>query len=204
MASHANLHVGSLPDGIDEALFRSLFEGCGSIVSTKLFADRGFGFVKMSSMEEAQRAIEVVNRATVLGSTLTVKLAAHDGTKGHAKGDGGSGKDGPGGMAGPAARMPGAAAGEVTSCRASRASRSGLGACRSTSPTSCWPRGSASTAACGGRRCCPPRRGRRMPPRSSRRAPRRTPSFPSFLAALTCSPGTSRRGSPRPSPSSSP
>ncbi|GAC1692364.1 MAG: hypothetical protein NVS9B9_14750 [Ktedonobacteraceae bacterium] len=59
----------------------SLFEQAGSVANASVITDRdtgrskGFGFVEMSSAEDAQRAIEHLN-GTVLGNrTITVNEA---------------------------------------------------------------------------------------------------------------------------------
>lgn len=67
------LYVGSLPFDVNESRLRELFASCGSVVSVKLIEDkstgasRGFGFVEMSSEEEAKAAIEKLNN-TELGN----------------------------------------------------------------------------------------------------------------------------------------
>ena len=73
-----NIFVGSLPFTIDEADLRESFEAYGTVDSVKIITDKftgrskGFGFVEMSNDEEAQKAIDELNVATVEGRTIVV------------------------------------------------------------------------------------------------------------------------------------
>lgn len=73
-----NIFVGSLPFSIDEADLRDSFGVYGTVTSVKLITDKftgrskGFGFVEMSSDEEASKAIQELNGATVDGRTIVV------------------------------------------------------------------------------------------------------------------------------------
>ena len=73
-----NIFVGSLPFSIDEADLRESFEAYGTVDSVKIITDKftgrskGFGFVEMSNDEEAQKAIDELNGATVDGRTIVV------------------------------------------------------------------------------------------------------------------------------------
>jgi len=73
-----NIFVGSLPFSIDEADLRESFEAYGTVDSVKIITDKftgrskGFGFVEMSNDEEAQKAIDELNGATVEGRTIVV------------------------------------------------------------------------------------------------------------------------------------
>jgi RNA recognition motif-containing protein len=75
------LYVGNLPFDITEDQLHDLFAPHGQIVSTKLITDmdtgrsRGFGFVEMSTEEEAKVAIEKMNKAKVGDRELTVNEA---------------------------------------------------------------------------------------------------------------------------------
>ena len=61
------LYVGGLSYGTSEATLKSTFEQAGTVVSATIIIDKmtnrskGFGFVKMSTDEEAQKAIEMFN-----------------------------------------------------------------------------------------------------------------------------------------------
>jgi len=74
-AAHTNLWVGGLPEGIDEAMFRTLFSRYGSIVSTKLMADQRAGFVRYSAKEQAEAAIAALNGFECNGVKLAVRFA---------------------------------------------------------------------------------------------------------------------------------
>jgi RNA recognition motif-containing protein len=73
-----NIFVGSLPFSIDEADLRDSFGVYGTVTSVKIITDKftgrskGFGFVEMSSEEEALKAIQELNGATVEGRTIVV------------------------------------------------------------------------------------------------------------------------------------
>jgi RNA recognition motif-containing protein len=73
-----NIFVGSLPFSIDEADLRESFEAYGTVNSVKIITDKftgrskGFGFVEMENDEEAQKAINELNGATVEGRNIVV------------------------------------------------------------------------------------------------------------------------------------
>ncbi len=73
-----NIFVGSLPFSIEEADLRESFEAYGAVDSVKIISDKftgrskGFGFVEMSNDDEAQKAIDELNGATVQGRAIVV------------------------------------------------------------------------------------------------------------------------------------
>ena len=73
-----NIFVGSLPFSIEEADLRESFEAYGAVDSVKVVTDKftgrskGFGFVEMPNDEEALKAIEELNGATVQGRAIVV------------------------------------------------------------------------------------------------------------------------------------
>src|SRR5436190_21736593 len=75
------LYVGNLPFDTTEDDLHQLFSAHGQIVSTKLITDmetgrsRGFGFVEMSTEDEAKVAIEKMNKSKVGDRELTVNEA---------------------------------------------------------------------------------------------------------------------------------
>ena len=75
------LYVGNLPFSATEDEISGLFSQCGNVESVKLITDRetgrskGFGFVEMSSDEEALAAIDRHNGADMGGRPLTVSEA---------------------------------------------------------------------------------------------------------------------------------
>ena len=73
-----NIFVGSLPFSINEADLKDSFEVYGTVSSVKIITDKftgrskGFGFVEMPNDNEASKAIEELNGATVSGRTIVV------------------------------------------------------------------------------------------------------------------------------------
>lgn len=82
------LFVGSLAYECNDDDLKELFEAHGTVDSAKIVMDRytgrsrGFGFVEMSSEEEAGNAIKELDGKEIKGRTIVVK-EAHD--KGHAR-----------------------------------------------------------------------------------------------------------------------
>jgi len=93
------IYVGNLPFSATEEQVRSLFAKHGTVQSVALINDRetgrprGFGFVEMSTEEEARKAIEEINGRDVQGRQVAVK-EAEDRRGG---GGGGGGRHGGGG-----------------------------------------------------------------------------------------------------------
>lgn len=75
------LYVGNLPFSATEQGLVDAFSECGTVESAKIITDRdsgrskGFGFVEMSSDDEAQDAISKFNGASWEGRPLTVNEA---------------------------------------------------------------------------------------------------------------------------------
>ncbi|MEK7132733.1 MAG: RNA-binding protein [Patescibacteria group bacterium] len=75
------LYVGGLPYSTTDAELKDAFSQAGSVASAVVIMDKmsgrskGFGFVEMSSDEEAQKAIELMNGKDFGGRTLTVNEA---------------------------------------------------------------------------------------------------------------------------------
>src|SRR5271163_2449184 len=102
------LYVGNLPfSTTDEALLQ-LFGDCGTVESAKVITDRdtgrskGFGFVEMSSDDEARAAIDALNDQEHDGRRLTVNEARprEPRASGSGGGGGGSWRGGAGGGGG--------------------------------------------------------------------------------------------------------
>ena len=72
------LYVGGLPFSVTEEKLKELFESHGTVESAKVVTDRstdrsrGFGFVEMSTEQEAEQAIEALNGTELEGRSLTV------------------------------------------------------------------------------------------------------------------------------------
>jgi len=77
----AKLYVGNLPFTVGDADLQSLFSQAGTVKSAQVIKDRasgrskGFGFVEMSSSDEAQGAITMFHGKDFSGRALTVNLA---------------------------------------------------------------------------------------------------------------------------------
>jgi len=75
------LFVGGLSYETTEATLREVFSKAGTVESATVIIDRmsnrskGFGFVEMSSEEEAQKAIEMFNGKEIDGKNVTVNEA---------------------------------------------------------------------------------------------------------------------------------
>ncbi len=75
------LFVGNLSFKITENDLNDAFAEHGTVTETNLMMDRstgrprGFGFVTMSSAEEAQKAIDALNGTELDGRALTVNVA---------------------------------------------------------------------------------------------------------------------------------
>src|SRR5207249_12128478 len=78
---NTKLFVGNLSFNTTENDLQDAFAAHGTVVEANLMTDRtsgrprGFGFVTMSTAEEAQKAIDALNGASVDGRNLTVNLA---------------------------------------------------------------------------------------------------------------------------------
>src|SRR5258705_6622559 len=77
----AKLFVGNLSFNISENDLQDAFAANGKVVEANLMMDRatgrprGFGFVTMSTPEEAQKAIDALNGKELGGRALTVNIA---------------------------------------------------------------------------------------------------------------------------------
>lgn len=98
-----NLYVGNLSFDVDSSTLEQLFAEYGTVVSAKVINDRetgrsrGFGFVEMSSDEEAQSAISALDGQEHAGRTLKVNEARQRENRGGGGGGGGRGGYGGGG-----------------------------------------------------------------------------------------------------------
>jgi RNA recognition motif-containing protein len=77
----SKIYVGGLPYSATEAQLNELFAAHGTVESAKVITDkftgqsRGFGFVEMSTADEAKKAINALNATQLDGRTLTVNEA---------------------------------------------------------------------------------------------------------------------------------
>src|SRR5580765_7448694 len=105
------LFVGNLSFDITENDLQDAFAAHGTVVEANLMMDRatgrprGFGFVTMSTPEEAQKAIDALNGKELGGRALNVNIARpreerSGGGGGGGRGHGGGGRGGYGGGGG--------------------------------------------------------------------------------------------------------
>lgn len=91
------LYVGNLSYGVDSSQLQELFSQHGNVQSAEVIADRdtgrskGFGFVEMSTEEEAQACIQALNGQQYEGRALTVNEAKPKENRGGGGGYGGGG-----------------------------------------------------------------------------------------------------------------
>ena len=75
------LYIGGLPYATSQDELKEAFMKAGNVESATIIMDKmtgrskGFGFVEMSTEEEAQKAIEMWNGKELAGRTLTVNEA---------------------------------------------------------------------------------------------------------------------------------
>jgi cold-inducible RNA-binding protein len=111
------LYVGSLPFDTTEGQLQELFSACGKVESSKVIMDRetgrskGFGFIEMSTDQEAQAAIQKMNGTTVGSRQIVVNEARpmedRKGGGGGFNRGGGGGRGGYGGSGGGGGRREG-------------------------------------------------------------------------------------------------
>lgn len=100
------LYVGNLAYGVTNSELQEMFAAFGAVQSAEVITDRdtgrskGFGFVEMSSDEEAQAAINALNGKDMQGRPLTVNEARPREERRGGGGGGGGRKGGGGGRGG--------------------------------------------------------------------------------------------------------
>lgn len=76
-----NIYVSNLDFSVQDNDLQKLFEPFGEVISAKVITDRetgrsrGFGFVEMSSGEDAGNAVASLNNTEMNGRALTVNEA---------------------------------------------------------------------------------------------------------------------------------
>src|ERR1044071_5576615 len=100
------LFVGNLSFNTTENDLQDAFAAHGTVVEANLMVDRmsgrprGFGFVTMSTPEEAQKAIDALNGASIDGRAVTVNIARPREDRPPRSGGGGGGGGSRGGYGG--------------------------------------------------------------------------------------------------------
>jgi RNA recognition motif-containing protein len=102
--SNKKLYVGNLPFSLGDAELENLFSQVGKVEDARVVLDpatgrkRGFGFVAMSTPEEAQAAVDSLNEKEVEGRKIRVDIAQEraprEGGGGGYRGGGGGGGGG--------------------------------------------------------------------------------------------------------------
>ncbi|XP_073143050.1 28 kDa ribonucleoprotein, chloroplastic-like [Henckelia pumila] len=83
----AKVFVGNLPYDVDSEKLAQMFEQAGVVEISEVIYNRdtdqsrGFGFVTMSTVEEAEKAVEMFHRYEINGRLLTVNKAAPRGSQ---------------------------------------------------------------------------------------------------------------------------
>ena len=97
------VYVGGLPYSVTDGQLQQIFGEYGTVASATVISDkftgqsRGFGFVEMSSGDEAQKAIDALNNTQLEGRTLVVNEAKPMASRNTGGGGGGRGRGGGGG-----------------------------------------------------------------------------------------------------------
>ena len=95
-----NIYVGNLHYDVTEDYLKTVFGEFGVVDSAKIIIDKysgkskGFGFIEMSSEEEAQNAIPTLNGKDMDGRELTVNEAKPREDRGNGGNNRGSGNRG--------------------------------------------------------------------------------------------------------------
>jgi cold-inducible RNA-binding protein len=77
----SKLFIGNLSWEVTAEDLKALFAGAGTVVDAAVISDkmtgrsRGFGFITMSSDDEAKKAIEMFNQADLKGRKINVNIA---------------------------------------------------------------------------------------------------------------------------------
>ncbi|KAL6960504.1 hypothetical protein U1Q18_038267 [Sarracenia purpurea var. burkii] len=83
----AKIFVGNLPFDVDSEKLAQLFDQAGVVEISEVIYNRetdqsrGFGFITMSTVEEAEKAVEMFHRYELNGRFLTVNKAAPKGSR---------------------------------------------------------------------------------------------------------------------------
>lgn len=108
------LYVGNLPFSLGDAELANLFASAGNVASARVVLNpatgrkRGFGFVEMSTPEEAEAAVSMFNNSEVEGRQIVVDIARERAPR---EGGGGGFRGGGGGGGGPRRRPHGGGGG---------------------------------------------------------------------------------------------
>jgi RNA recognition motif-containing protein len=85
------LFVGNLSYSVTTEALTELFSAYGKVVEAKIIEGKGFGFVEMSSLAEADKAKEALNGKDFSGRSLNVDKAKPPKSRDDRGGGGGGG-----------------------------------------------------------------------------------------------------------------
>ncbi len=71
----SKLYIGNLTYSVDNEQLKELFTPHGEVKQVNVIEGKGFGFVEMSSPEEAEKAKEALNGTKFSGRTLRIDEA---------------------------------------------------------------------------------------------------------------------------------
>jgi RNA recognition motif-containing protein len=97
MSQNNKLYVGNLAFATDDAGLASIFAEIGNVTRAQVVTDRetgrsrGFGFVEMETDEQAAKAVQSLDGATVEGRKIVVNIARPREDRGGPRGGGGGG-----------------------------------------------------------------------------------------------------------------
>lgn len=71
----SKLYVGNLKYSVTNEELKELFAGYGEVKNVNIIEGKGFGFVEMSSVEEAEKAKDSLNNTDFVGRPLKIDEA---------------------------------------------------------------------------------------------------------------------------------
>ena len=69
------LYVGNLNYSVSQEELEKLFAGYGMVKEVKIIEGKGFGFVEMSDLSGAEKALAALNGSVFMGRTMKVDKA---------------------------------------------------------------------------------------------------------------------------------
>lgn len=89
----SRLYVGNLTYSVSDDTLKELFSQHGEVKDVKVIEGKGFGFVEMSSPDEAEKAKEALNGTDFEGRTLKIDEARPPKKRDNRSGGGGGYRD---------------------------------------------------------------------------------------------------------------
>ena len=103
----SKLYVGNISYNTTSDQLKEVFSAHGTVAEATVIEGKGFGFVTMSSPDEAQKAKEALNGTDLGGRTIKVDVARPMKERGRGFGGGGGGGFNRGGFGGRGGRSRG-------------------------------------------------------------------------------------------------